>query len=134
MLRLLGFSTCLLALGCNEYVEPGAPTGATCDPRLSYADDIQPIMTGYCVPCHASTLPYEDRHGAPADHNFDTEEGVLENAEHIALRAGSGILATNDSMPPKGYAAPSEAQRKTLGRFIACVLAADGGIVGPHQD
>lgn len=122
----------LLATGCNEYVEPGEPTGATCDPRLSYATDVQPIMTKYCVRCHASTLPYEKRHGAPADHNFDTQEGVYENADHIALRAGSGVLATNRSMPPPGYAEPTDAERKILGRFMACVLASDGGVIGPH--
>lgn len=114
------FSAALLfSLGCGGSAETGQPTGASCDSDLTYTADIEPFMQKYCVRCHAKDVPLEQRHGAPGDHNFDSEQGVLANAAHIAHEAASGPDATNRSMPPDG-AKPSTAERALLGSYLAC--------------
>ena len=81
-------------------------------------------MQRYCLRCHAESVPLAQRHGAPGDHNFDTEHGVLSQAEHIDMLAGSGPEATNRSMPPKGFGPfPSTDERAVLAAFVACELA-----------
>lgn len=128
----LGLALALqVALGCDNDSERDddagheqriAPaTGAVCDDSLRYADDIKPIVERYCTRCHSSELPSSARMGAPADHNFDSEEGLLEVALHIDREAGSGPRQTNTVMPPSG-AAPSRVERATLSTFLACHL------------
>lgn len=98
-------------------------SGATCpsDSKLTYADDIQPIMEKYCVSCHSSELTGTSaRMCAPGDHNFETEDGLIEEAHHVDLSAAAGPDSVNTQMPPKGYPAPSEAERKKLGEWLAC--------------
>ena len=114
----------LLVVGCGGTThEEGKPTAASCDPALKYADDIEPLMERYCLRCHAESVPLSQRHGAPGDHNFDTEQGVLSQAEHIDLLAGSGPESTNRSMPPKGYGPyPTLEEREVLAAFLACEL------------
>ncbi|HEX6244973.1 MAG TPA: hypothetical protein VFZ61_28830 [Polyangiales bacterium] len=80
-------------------------------------------MERYCLRCHADSVPLTQRQGAPGDHNFDTERGVLSQAEHIDLVAGSGPESTNRSMPPKGSGPyPSMEERELLAAFLACEL------------
>jgi uncharacterized membrane protein len=116
--------------GC--YVGEGEPTGAVCDRRLSYRDQIQPFMQRYCVSCHAQDLPLTRRHGAPGGQDFDTEQGLIAHADAIALRAAAGTEAINRSMPPRSFGhSPSDDERMMLGRFLAC-LEEDGASPG-HQ-
>jgi uncharacterized membrane protein len=115
----------LLHTGCGSS-HGGTPTGATCDTQLRYAEDVAPLLQRYCVSCHSSEVPLKQRHGAPGDHNFDSEEGVLEHAEHIDQSAGAGPDATNRSMPPAGIGAtPSDAERALLASYVACQLPQD---------
>jgi uncharacterized membrane protein len=107
---------------CVNSEEEGAPTGSVCDPALSYEQDIAPIMERYCVSCHSASVPLPQRHGAPGDHNFDTETDVLANALHIQMRAGVGPDAANRSMPPHGFQKPSDDERVALARFLECQL------------
>lgn len=114
-LMLVGLHAC--APGSSEL---GEPTGAECDPYLRYQPDIAPLMDKYCVSCHAQSLPLSQRHGAPGNHNFDSEQGLLDNAEHAELVAAIGPLASNRSMPPAGSPRPLDAERRLLGQWLAC--------------
>ena len=97
------------------------PTGATCPPgsTLTYESFARPFMESYCTRCHSSTLTGDDRMGAPLFHDFDTETGILNVAEHVDEEAAAGPNAVNKIMPPDG-AEPSEAERFQLGEWLAC--------------
>lgn len=99
----------------------GPSTEATCPPgsTLTYANFGQAFMTQYCTRCHSSTLSGEARMGAPAFHDFDTQIGVQQVANHVDQAAGAGPAATNDQMPPDG-AMPTLEQRQKLAEWIAC--------------
>lgn len=119
--------------GCAGSSEPGEATGALCDPGLSYQVDVAPLMERYCVRCHAESVPLRERHGAPGDHNFDSEQGVLAQAQHISLSAGIGPDAENRSMPPHGQTQPSDDERRTLAHFLACQLESTTRAAHVHQ-
>jgi uncharacterized membrane protein len=87
---------------------------------LTYANDIAPLMTKYCTKCHATSVKGDARNGAPSDHNFETEAGVVKEAHHIDIEAAASSKVTNTSMPPEGYPAPTVAERKKLGEWLAC--------------
>jgi uncharacterized membrane protein len=114
----------VLHAGCGgSSADAGAASGATCDPQLSYAEHVAPLMQRYCVSCHAADVPLKQRHGAPGDHNFDSEQGVLQFAQHIDLVAGVGPAAENRSMPPSGFGPdPSDEERALLASYVACQL------------
>lgn len=121
----------LAVTGC--YADEGEPTGALCDRQVTYEEQIAPLMRRYCGSCHAQDVPLSGRHGAPGDHNFDTEQGVIDHADAIALRAAAGVDAINRSMPPRGFGAtPSDAERMLLGRYLAC-LEIDGAQPAHHH-
>jgi uncharacterized membrane protein len=107
----------------DESTSVGPSTGAECDESLTYTKDVKPIVDKYCTRCHSSKLTgAAARMNAPADHNFDTESGILEAAAHIDQQAGSGPLQTNVIMPltaPK----PSNEERATLSQYLACHLS-----------
>jgi len=67
-----------------------------------------------CQPCHASTVPEEDRQLAPTDVTFDTEDDVWSLAEAILLRA-TGEAPT---MPPRGGV--SDDDRYRLEVWLTC--------------
>ena len=108
----------------EEGEELGDPTGATCPTdagTLTYEDFGKPFMEEFCTRCHSSELEGAARNGAPAEHDFDTEAGILLVAEHIDQMAASGPDATNTKMPESGVK-PSMAQREMLGQWLACEL------------
>ena len=100
----------------------GDLTQASCPDAsvVSYQADIQPFMASYCTKCHASTVPAAQRHGAPTDHNFDSELGVLTEAQHVDMEAGASGNVVNSAMPPSGYPAPSVQERQKLSEWLAC--------------
>ena len=97
------------------------PTGATCPPgsTLTYENFAAPFMTAYCTRCHSSTLFGADRNGAPIFHDFDSETGILNVANHVDEEAAAGPNAVNELMPPDG-AKPTDAERFQLGEYLAC--------------
>lgn len=109
--------------GCCSHDEGvlGPPTEATCSPSstLTYASFGQPFMTNYCTRCHSSTLSGEARMGAPAFHDFDTQLGVQQVADHIDETAAAGPAATNEAMPPSNPR-PTLEERQQLAEWIAC--------------
>jgi uncharacterized membrane protein len=123
-LAALSFSS----LSCSDehdgdlHEEEGVATGAVCPSgsTLTYDDFARPFMTSYCTRCHSSTLSGAARNGAPAGHDFDTEAGILAVADHVDGLAAAGPNAVNTAMPPDG-AKPTEAERRQLGEWLACV-------------
>ncbi len=132
---------CLLLLaGCPA---SPTPTGTTCadpDPTLPTAltwDNFgHDFMFAYCTNCHASTLPYAQRNGAPVYHDFDTLIGVLDVADHVDEQAGWGPNAHNSFMPGGGTGGrcpsvaggaldepcpePTPDERTRLAEWLAC--------------
>jgi len=109
--------------GCCAHDEGvlGPPTEAICppSPTLTYANFGEAFMTQYCTRCHSSTLSGADRMGAPQFHDFDTQLGIQQVADHIDETAGVGPAATNEAMPPDG-AKPTLEERQKLAEWIAC--------------
>ncbi|MDB4986178.1 MAG: uncharacterized protein JWN04_1356 [Myxococcaceae bacterium] len=131
--RLVAFLAVLSSIfACGAEEERGRATAAACPDgsKLTYDADIAPIMSSYCVTCHATTVPDSQRHGAPTDHNFDSLLGLLEEADHVDQEAGSNGTTTNTKMPPRGYPAPTLQQRMMLSEWLACNAPANA----PHDD
>ena len=76
-------------------------------------------MASYCVRCHSTTLTGAARQGAPNDHNFDSVTLVREEMDHTDEAAAAGPDAVNTGMPI-GSPAPTEAERRLLGEWLAC--------------
>lgn len=106
---------------CHDEGVLGPPTEATCPPTstLTYASFGQPFMAQYCTRCHSSTLTRDARMGAPAFHDFDTQLGIQQVADHIDEAAGAGPAATNEGMPPSNPK-PTLEERQQLAEWIAC--------------
>lgn len=124
---LLGAGLCGVALlaagGCPGEADGGTSgnaTGAVCDTAISYENDIAPLMFKYCTSCHASDLAPEARHGAPTDHNFDSEVAVLAYPEHVIDYAGAGPSGVNTAMPPKGWPQMNYAEREMFANYLIC--------------
>ncbi len=108
---------------CAEETEVlGPSTGATCPTgsTLTYANFGAKFMTDYCTRCHSSTLSGDARMGAPLYHDFDTQLGIQQVADHVDQTAGSGPNATNESMPYDDGPAPTLDERQKLAEWIAC--------------
>jgi uncharacterized membrane protein len=108
--------------GTGSGAKTGAELGLSCptDSKVTYADDVKPFMSKYCNSCHGSTVPPAQRQGAPSDHNFDTEQGVIDEAYHVAVEAAAGPKGVNTGMPEGGGPQPTAAERKLLGEWLAC--------------
>ncbi len=121
---------------------PSLIEGRACPPdnTTTYANTGAPILISWCVSCHSSHVPANQRQGATMGVNFDTVEGISEQLLRIYARAGDD----NDTMPPVDSLSADERQR--LGDWIACgapglesamlpepgdgALAPDGGAAG----
>lgn len=106
---------------CSSEPVLGPSTETACPPSstLTYANFGQQFMTSYCTGCHSSTLSGDARMGAPAFHDFDTQLGVQQVADHVDQAAGAGPAATNDQMPPEDPR-PTLMERQQLAEWIAC--------------
>jgi len=107
--------------GNDEAGDVGPRTGSTCPDSNppTYDNFGKQFMQKYCLRCHSQHLTCAARMGAPADHNFDVELGIIGNVKHIDEVAAAGPDATNMVMPPSDPM-PSLDERKKLGEFIAC--------------
>lgn len=97
-------------------------TGAVCPPSntLTYDSFGAPFFETYCLRCHAtSNVTAESRNGAPDDVNFDDATLVRGLLRRIDRMAAIGPLRENRLMPPEGTA-PTDAERRLLGEWIAC--------------
>ncbi len=102
----------------------GDPTGSTCPPTdpptfQTFGDQ---FFAQYCRDCHSANST--NRHGAPSDQNYDTEDDIRRHADEIDREAAAGPDATNDSMPRLEGAVmmrPSQAERELLGQYLACL-------------
>ncbi|HZA51573.1 MAG TPA: c-type cytochrome [Myxococcaceae bacterium] len=99
----------------------GGPTGATCptSSTLTYQSFGQGFMATYCTRCHSSSVTGTARQGAPVGINFDTLEGIRASAVTTDSHAAAGPNGINADMPPSSPA-PSEAERRQLGEWLAC--------------
>jgi uncharacterized membrane protein len=86
------------------------PDGGT---SLTYANFGEPFMAQYCNRCHSASAV--DRHGAPGEFIFDTNQQIQRHRDRIFVRAAAG----NDSMPP-GPDDPPRAVRDQLADWLAC--------------
>jgi len=124
ILRTLGAvaaASFVLSLGACEDDHDGTPSGAECpeDSSLTWDSFGKNFMESYCTRCHSSSLSGSTRNGAPNDHNFETLALVQEQLDHIDTAAAAGPSVTNAEMPI-GTPAPTEAERRQLGEWIAC--------------
>jgi uncharacterized membrane protein len=121
---LIALVTAAALSACNGEDEGSPePSGAICpdNSSLTYDNFGSPFFATYCTGCHSSELDGIDRHGAPADHNFDTLAGILSEAEHIDEWAAAGPDAVNTAMPPAtADDTPDESERRDLGEWLAC--------------
>jgi len=123
MSRLIALPFCLLlfvSAACTS-----TPSGATCPSDSTdvptYDNFGREFMETYCTGCHSASAP--NRHGAPADQNYDSEADIKAHAAAIDAEAAAGPNAMNTAMPDLAgpvHAAPTNAEREKLGRFLAC--------------
>jgi uncharacterized membrane protein len=115
----------VLASSCSA-ADAGNDPPAKPDPEPETKCDIKtPIVTWdtfgsgfvntFCQGCHASTSP--DRHGAPADVIFDTEQDTLKRWARVLERSASA----EPTMPPAG--GPGEDDRERLALWLSCFAA-----------
>jgi uncharacterized membrane protein len=106
------------ATGCTS-----TPSGATCpsDNAPTYDNFGREFMQTYCTSCHSRDAV--NRHGAPADQNYDTEDDIRAHAAAIDAEAASGPNGTNTAMPDMSgpvHTPPNDQDRAVLGQFLAC--------------
>lgn len=95
----------LLAVGC------GGGSGATCptNSTLTYDNFGRQFFTSYCNSCHTTgTQP-----------TLNTLAQIRAQSTDIDSQAAAGANAVNVAMPESG-AAPTEAERRQLGEWLAC--------------
>ena len=99
----------------------GEPSGAGCKEgsTLTWDSFGEKFMTDYCTRCHASSLAGAARQGAPSDLNFESAPLVRVHTGHIDQQAAGGPAGVNTAMP-LGAPAPTEAERSSLGEWLAC--------------
>ncbi|NUO51146.1 MAG: hypothetical protein HOV80_19995 [Polyangiaceae bacterium] len=110
----------LLLLACNESepeteTEPEPTPESGCGeeiPVLTWEGFAQGFLITHCQGCHASTSP--DRHDAPENVTFDTEEEALAWKERILTTAGTEPY----TMPPAGGPTPEDRER--LVAWLTC--------------
>ena len=117
----------LFALGCTESsgdstlnnTTPVDDTGTlVCNDALTWDSWAHGFFLNWCTSCHSSTLSEDDRQKAPPGMNFDTYQGVAENAVAIEYR---GVTAEPKYlMPPNG--GPDLKERELLRLWIECGL------------
>ncbi|MDB4932139.1 MAG: hypothetical protein JWM10_4623 [Myxococcaceae bacterium] len=102
---LLGLG--LLVIGCGG----GNASGATCPTTstLTYDNFGRQFFASYCDRCHAAgTMP-----------SYRTVAEIRAGTSLIDSEAAAGPSAVNTLMPESG-AAPTEAERRQLGEWLAC--------------
>jgi mono/diheme cytochrome c family protein len=109
MKKLLLVIPALGFLGSCTYDKGAIPVKATdeCDSTVSYATDIAPIMTDYCISCHTA--------GGSGTGDFTTYTELKQKADNGSLK--NRVLDLKD-MPQPGSPMISDDQRKKIGCWI----------------
>lgn len=122
----VGMTLVCLAAACGgdksvePYVPPengdsnGVPDGSVkakvdaggCDPDISYAGFVDPLVTNQCVTCHSEALVDGQRSGAPVGIDFDSEPQLVSHAERVLVRA-----VEDRTMPPGSPLSDCDADR-----------------------
>lgn len=97
----------LTAIGCGG----SGASGATCptNSTLTYENFGRGFFASYCDRCHASGI-------RPTINNQAAIQAQRAKIDEVAAAGPDGV---NTSMPESG-AAPSEADRRRLGEWLAC--------------
>jgi hypothetical protein len=112
------FTYCLalVALACSPKHDKAPcttelPDGSACGSSApSYASDVAPILTAYCVPCHQPT-------GVEPNHLLDSYAHVFDERRTVLSQLYGCV------MPPEGEAAPSAAQVQIVLDWLVCGAA-----------
>jgi len=124
---VLGLSLAGTSVGCSsgdDDEEAEGPSGAVCPTTstLTYETFGKQFADTYCVKCHDSAKTGRDRNDAPLDDNFDTLAGLRAVPDgELDVEAAAGPKRVNTAMPPEAPA-PSEAERRQFGEWVACGL------------
>lgn len=104
----------LLWAGCGAGADDDDGAPAPCDdaPVTTWDNFAEGFLREACQGCHAAAAP--DRHDAPAEVTFDTEEDALRWADEILATAASDT----PTMPPRGGVEPDDRYR--LGVWLRC--------------
>ncbi len=103
-----GPSDDLVYTGRSACVDPGLGTQAHFDEVL-----LPDVFGPYCLYCHSTEREGEDRHGAPADLNYD------DYASATSRNATTWARVASAEMPPLG-ALPSQDAYRALRDFLDC--------------
>ena len=95
----------LFLMGCGGGSGATCPTGST----LTYENFGRGFFASYCDRCHASGI-------RPTINNQAAIQAQRAKIDEVAAAGPDGV---NTSMPESG-AAPSEADRRKLGEWLAC--------------
>jgi uncharacterized membrane protein len=99
---------------------PACPTSSALTFR-SFGDG---FLRTWCTGCHSSSLPEDQRQGAPGDVNFDSGARYKPHAQAVYERAvleahaAAADPKSASPMPPAGVV--PEADRRRLSEWIAC--------------
>jgi uncharacterized membrane protein len=114
--------------GCSGEDPPkvamsNSSSGSTCPPgtTLTYDNFGRTFFASYCTRCHSSEKVAADRDGAPTGYDWDVYESIAQHGDLIDAMAAGGPRQINRTMPP-GEPRPSDAERRELGRWLACEL------------
>jgi len=103
----------LLACKGDDAPPVDTPVPGTCDTPPTWETFGKGFATSWCTPCHAASLPTEERQGAPVGVDFDTLDDMLQWGARVHARAVEAA-----DMPPGG--GPSDTELALLDTFLAC--------------
>ena len=96
-----------LALGCSKGTGATCPTNST----LTYDNFGRNFFSRYCDQCHGT--------GGRTQPSLATQAAIRAQATSIDQEAAAGPDGVNTAMP-EGSPAPTEAERRQLGEWLAC--------------
>ena len=110
-MRLISAALCLSVLGCGGPTEIEADACAE-TPAPTW-EDVDPILSRWCLGCHAEALDQGQRSGAPLGVDFDTVEGLQAYWDDVLGRIES-------DHPPGIIDGISEEERDRLAAYLTC--------------
>jgi uncharacterized membrane protein len=116
----LGFYACSAATEAEHSATDPNASGTCGATNGTYAERAEPFLTQYCSGCHSSSLKAAQRHGAPLDHNFDSEAELrATEPQHLVLQL-TPRNGKAPSMPPAGFEAPNPEERERFVQWLQC--------------